>query len=148
MTISGAKAKWLLAGVIVSVCLNLFLLAGMVAGRMHGPWGGPGGRGGGMVMATVPHELRPVIRDKLKARGPDFKQERDNLRELRLRVADAMGAEPFDQAKLEAALAELEQSAGKLLHHAQEGLAQIAAELTSEQRKQWAEGWRQMGPHR
>lgn len=146
MTISGAKAKWLLAGAIVSACLNLFLLAGMVAGRMHGPWGGPEGKGGGMVMATVPHELRPVIREKLKARGPEFMQERDNMRELRLRVADALAAEPFDQAKLEAALTELEQSAGKLLHHAQEGLAQIATELTPEQRKQWAEGWRKMGP--
>ena len=27
-----------------------------------------------------------------------------------------------------------------------EGLAQIAAELTPEQRKQWAEGWRSLGP--
>ncbi len=147
MTFSGAKAKWLLAGAIVSLCLNLFLLAGMVAGRMHGPWGGPEGKGG-MVMATVPPELRSVIGEKLKARGPEFKQERENMRALRLNVADALAAEPFDPAALDAALATLEQSAGKLLHHAQEGLTQIAAELTPEQRKQWAEGWRKMGPRR
>jgi len=145
MTISGAKAKWVMAGLIVSVCLNLFLLAGMVAGRMHGPMGGPEGRGG-MVMATVPPELKSVIREKLKARGPEFREEKEKMRELRLRVADALAAEPFDPAKLDAALAELEQSAGKLLHHAQEGLAQIAAELTPEQRKKWAEGWRSLGP--
>lgn len=145
MTISGAKAKWLVGAAIVSMCLNLFLLAGMVAGRMHGPWGGPEGKGG-MVMATVPHELRPVIREKLKARGPAFKQEREKMRALNVHVADAMAADPFDKARLDAALAELEQSAGQLLHHAQEGLAEIAAELTPEQRKQWAEGWRKMGP--
>lgn len=145
MTLSGAKAKWLLGGAIASLCLNLFLVGGMIAGRVHGPMGGPEGKGGGMVMATVPHELKPVIREKLKARGPEFKQERENMRALRLNVADALAAEPFDPAALDAALATLEQSAGKLLHHAQEGLAQIAAELTPEQRKQWAEGWRKMG---
>ena len=145
MTLSGAKAKWLLGGAIASLCLNLFLVGGMIAGRVHGPMGGPEGKGGGMVMATVPHELKPVIREKLKARGPEFKQERENMRALRLNVADALAAEPFDPAALDAALATLEQSAGKLLHHAQEGLAQIAGELTPEQRKQWAEGWRKMG---
>jgi uncharacterized membrane protein len=145
MTLSGAKAKWLLGGAIASLCLNLFLVGGMIAGRVHGPMGGPEGKGGGMVMATVPHELKPVIREKLKARGPEFKQERENMRALRLNVADALAAEPFDPAALDVALATLEQSAGKLLHHAQEGLAQIAAELTPEQRKQWAEGWRKMG---
>lgn len=145
MTISGAKAKWVTAGLIVSVCLNLFLLAGMAAGRMHGPMGGPEGKGG-MVMATVPPELKTLIREKLKARGPEFREEKEKMRELRLHVADALAAEPFDPAKLDAALAELEQSAGKLLHHAQEGLAQIAADLTPQQRKQWAEGWRSLGP--
>lgn len=148
MTLSGAKAKWLLGGAIASLCLNLFLVGGMIAGRVHGPMGGPEGKGGGMVMATVPHELKPVIREKLKARGPEFKQERENMRALRLNVADALAAEPFDPAALDAALATLEQSAGKLLHHAQEGLAQIAAELTPEQRKRWAEGWRKMGLRR
>jgi uncharacterized membrane protein len=147
MTISGAKAKWLVAGAIVSMCLNLFLLAG-IAGRMYGAWGKPDARGSGMIMATVPAELKPVIHEKLKARGPAFKQERDGMRQLRLKVADALAADPYDPAAFDAALAELEQSAGRMLHHAQEGLAQIAAELTPEQRKLWAEGWRKMGRHR
>jgi len=145
MTVPGAKTKWLLAGLVVSVCLNLFLLAGMVAGRMHGPLGGPEGKGG-MVMATVPPDLKPIIRDKLKARGSEFRVEKEKMRALRLQVADALAAEPFDPARLDTALTALEQSAGKLLHHAQEGLAQIAGELTPEQRKQWAEGWRSLGP--
>ena len=146
MTISGAKAKWLMAGAIVSLCLNLFLLAGMAAGHMHAPWGGPEGGKGGMVMATVPPELRGIIRDKLKARGPEFKQEREAMRAQRLKVADALAADPFDPVALDAALGELEQSAGRLLHHAQQGLGRIAGELTPEQRKQWAEGWRALGP--
>ncbi len=145
MTIAGAKLKWVMAGLVISICLNLFLLAGMVAGRMHGLLGGPEGRGG-MVMATVPPELKSVIREKLRARGPEFRDEKEKMRALRLHVADALAAESFDPAALEAALAELEQSAGKLLHHAQDGLAQIASDLTPEQRKQWAEGWRALGP--
>ncbi|WP_303980797.1 periplasmic heavy metal sensor [Dongia mobilis] len=146
MTLSGAKAKWLLGGAIVSLCLNLFLVGGMIAGRVHGPMGGPEGKGGGMVMATVPHDLKPIIREKIKARGPDFKIERDKMREIRVRVADALAAEPFDATKLDAALTELEQSAGTMLHLAQQGLSQIATELTPEQRRQWADGWRKMGP--
>lgn len=145
MTISGAKAKWLLGGAIVSLCLNLFLIGGMVAGRMHGPMGHFGGKNGGMVMATVPPDLKPIIREKLKAREPDFKAEREHMREIRGRVADALAADPFDRAKLDAALSELEQSAGNFMHHAQQGLSEIAADLTPEQRQQWAEGWRKMG---
>jgi len=145
MTISGAKAKWLLGGAIVSLCLNLFLVGGMIAGRMHGPMGGPEGRGG-MIMATVPSDLKPIIREKLKARGPEFKAERDNIRKIKVQVADALAAEPFDPAKLEAVLADLEKSAGTILHLSQQGLSEIAVELTPEQRQKWAEGWRQMGP--
>lgn len=145
MTISGAKANWLLGAAIVSLCLNLFLIGGMVAGRMHGPMGWREGRGGGMVMATVPPELKPIIREKLQSIGTDFKAGREGMREIRVRVADALAAEPFNPATLDAALAELEQSAGSFMHRAHQGLSRIAAELTPEQRRQWAEGWRKMG---
>lgn len=145
MTFSGAKAKWLLGGAIASLCLNLFLVGGMIAGRMHGPMGGPEGKGG-MIMATVPPELKDIIREKLKARGPEFQAARNDIRLIKVQVADALAAEPFDAAKLDAALAELEKSAGTILHLSQQGLSKIATELTPEQRHQWAEGWRQMGP--
>lgn len=145
MTFSGAKAKWLLGGAIVSLCLNLFLVGGMIAGRMHGPMGGPEPKGG-MIMSTVPPGLKPIIREKLKARGPDFEAERDNIRKIKAQVADALAAEPFDPAKLDAVLTDLEKSAGTILHLSQQGLSKIAAELTPEQRYQWAEGWRKVGP--
>jgi uncharacterized membrane protein len=112
MTISGAKAKWLLGGAIVSLCLNLFLVGGIIAGHVHGPMGGPEGKGG-MIMATVPPELKPIIREKLKARGPEFKAEREKIKALRVRVADALAAEPFDVARLDVELAELEKTAGR-----------------------------------
>ena len=146
MTFSGAKAKWLLGAAIVSLCLNLFLVGSELAERMHGRMGGPEGKGGGMIMATVPPELKDVIREKLKARGPEFQAERDNIRAIKVQVADALAAEPFDAAKLDAVLVNLEKSAGTILHLSQQGLSTIAAELTPEQRHQWAEGWRKMGP--
>ena len=145
MTIAGAKAKWLLAGLIVSVCLNL-LVGGMIAGHWFGPMGGMGSKDGGMVMATVPPALRPVIREKLKAREMEFKVSHNTMHEIRIRVADALAAEPFDPVKLDAALMDLEQSAGNILRLARQGLSEIAAELTPEQRRQWADGWRRMGP--
>lgn len=145
--LSSTRSKWLLIGFIISICFNLFMLAGIVAGRVHGFLGRPEGRGG-MVMATVPTELKPIIREKLKARGSEFRQEREKMRELRAQVANALAAEPFDPVILDTALSNLEQSAGKMLHHAQDGLAKIAAELTPAQRQQWADGWRKLGERR
>lgn len=147
--LAATKTKWLLGGIIVSLCLNLFLLGGMFGGHFPAPWGKPG-RMPGVIMATVPPELKSVIREKFKESGPESKSEREALKQemdgKRMRVADALAAEPFDPVRLEVELTELEQTASNMLSRAHRKIAEIASELTPEQRRQWAEGWRKMGP--
>jgi uncharacterized membrane protein len=141
-----ARRRWLLGALIVSVCVNLFLIGGMFGGHFHAPWAKPG-RMPGVIMATVPPELKSVIREKFQASSPASKAERDALKQemegKRLRVADALAAEPFDPTRLEVELSELEQTATGMLARAHRRISEIAGELTPEQRQQWAEGWRQ-----
>lgn len=145
--LTAAKRKWLLGALVVSLCVNLFLIGGIFGGHFHAPWAKPG-KMSGVIMATVPPELKSVIRDKFKASSPANKAEREALRQemegKRLRVADALAAEPFDPARLEAELGGLEQTATGMLARAHRRISEIAGELTPEQRRQWAEGWRQM----
>ncbi|TDQ84543.1 putative membrane protein [Dongia mobilis] len=141
------KRRWLLGGLIASLCLNLFLLGGIFGGHFGAPWGGPP-RGHGIIMSTVPPELKSVIRDRFKEMGEGSRAERDAMKQemaaKRQQVADALAAEPFDSTRLEAELAELGVSATAMLERAHHRIAEIAAGLTPEQRKLWADGWRKM----
>ncbi|MBL8707554.1 MAG: periplasmic heavy metal sensor [Rhodospirillaceae bacterium] len=149
MTLSPTKARWLLGALIVSLCLNLFLLGGHFGGFFPPPWSKHGRMHGGIIMATVPDDLRPIIRERLRAASPESKAQREALRQEmeshRKRVAEALVAEPFDPARLTGELEALELTATSLFRRAHGRIAEIAAELTPEQRRQWAEGWREMG---
>lgn len=146
---SSARKKWLLAALIVSLCANLFLLGGIFGGHFPPPWGKPE-RMPGLIMMTVPPELKDTIKEKFKASSPEAKAQRralkDEMDAKRLRVADALAAEPFDPARLQAELDQLEGTATSLLMRGHRRITEIATELTPEQRRQWAEGWREMGP--
>ena len=78
MTISGASAKWLIGVVAVSLCINLFLVGLMAGHWIYGPGflgrGGPDGprRGIEAMIAGVPEDLRPMIKQKFDAAKPQF----------------------------------------------------------------------------
>src|SRR5690606_15224250 len=124
-----ANRKWMMGGLIVSLCINLFLLGGIFGGHFHAPWGKPG-KMPGILMATVPPDLKPVIREKFKESGPAGKAEHDALKQemeaKRFRVADALAAEPFDPARLTAELGELGQTATNMLGRAHRRISEIA----------------------
>lgn len=147
--LASTRKRWLLGGLIVSLCVNLFLLGGIFGGHFPGPWG-KHGRFPGVIMATVPPDLKPVILEKFKASSAESKAERNVLKQemdvKRIAVADALAADPFDPEQLRSALSELEITATSMLSRAHRRIAEIASELTPEQRRDWAEGWRKMGP--
>lgn len=138
--------KWLVGGFILSLCVNLFLLGGIFGGHFGAPWASPH-KGMGLIMGTVPDDLKPAIREKFKAASESSKAEREALKQemaaKRLRIAEALDADPFDPAHLETELAELGITATLMLDRAHRRIAEIAVDLTPEQRRQWAEGWRQ-----
>jgi len=141
------RRHWLLGGLIVSLCVNLFLLGGMFGGHFGAPWHEPR-KGPGIILSTVPPELKSVIREKFKSAGEASRAEREALKQemeaKRLRIADALAAEPFDPARLDAELIDLGVTANAMLDRAHRRISEIAAELTPEQRRIWAEGWRDM----
>lgn len=141
------KQKWVLAALIVSLCVNLFLLGGMAGGLFHAPWR-KGDRMPSFVMITVPDDLKPVIREQFKKSSPEAKAAREALKQemtaKKQRVADALAAEPFDRARLETELLEFAKTFGGMMERGHRRIAEIAAELTPEQRRLWAEGWREV----
>ena len=89
MTISGASAKWLIGVVAVSLCINLFLVGLMAGHWIYGPGflgrGGPDGprRGIEAMIAGVPEDLRPMIKQKFDAAKPQFQAQREKIRAVR-----------------------------------------------------------------
>lgn len=148
--LASRKQKWILAALVLSLCVNLFLVGGIFGGHFRAPWG-KGDRMPGFVMMTVPDDLKDVIREQFKKSGPEAKAAREALKEemkaKRQRIADALAAEPFDRARLEAELLDMEKTASAMMSRGHNRIAEIATELTPEQRRQWAEGWREMRGH-
>ena len=66
--LSSSKQKWILAALVLSLCVNLFLVGGIFGGHFRAPWG-KGDRMPGFVMMTVPENEadRPLAYDTARA---------------------------------------------------------------------------------
>ena len=129
-------------GLMASLALNV-LIIGAVAGAFcfsrsgHGH-GGPGPKGSGLFgfAHTLPRERSDMIRQKLADSKPNMETLRQGIRDARAGVRAAVIAEPFDQAKLNAALDGIAQA------EANEKRAKVAVfgdtvgQLTPEERRQ------------
>jgi uncharacterized membrane protein len=127
---------------MASLALNV-LIIGAVAGTLcfsrlgsgPGPWG-PKGSGLLGFAHTLPRERSDMIRQKLADSKPNMETLRKNIRDARLGVRAALTAEPFDQAKVNAALE------GVVQAEANEQRAKVAvfgdtvSQLTPEERRQ------------
>lgn len=143
MTLTGSRAKWLIGIAAVSLCVNLFLV-----GSMAGHWyprghGGPDGprRGLEAMIAGMPEDLRPLIKERFEAAKPQFQAQRDNIRAARDKVTTAAEAEPFDPAAFDQAFEELQQSMAGMGAIAHQTIREILPQIPAEQRKQLVEKW-------
>jgi uncharacterized membrane protein len=150
MTISGSGAKWLIGVAVVSLCVNLFLV-GLMAGHMiYGPGlfrGGPDGprRGFDAMIAGVPEDLRPMIKQKFDAAKPQFQAQRDKIRDARDKLATAGKADPFDPGAFDQAFHEFQDTMDGMGALAHQTIREILPQIPAEQRKQlvdkWAKRW-------
>jgi uncharacterized membrane protein len=150
MTISGSGARWLIGVAAVSLCVNLFLV-GLMAGHMiYGPGlfrGGPDGprRGLDAMIAGVPEDLRPMIKQKFDAAKPQFQAQRDKIRAARDKLAGAGRADPFDPAAFDQAFHEFQDTMDGMGALAHQTIREILPQIPAEQRKQlvdkWAKRW-------
>jgi len=150
MTISGSGAKWLIGVAVVSLCVNLFLVGSMAGRWIDGPrHGGPDGprRGIEALIAGVPEDLRPMIKQKFDAAKPQFQAQRDKIRAARDKVATAAKAEPFDPAAFDDAFHEFQQAMEGMGGIAHQTIREILPQVPAEQRKQLVDNWsKRWGP--
>jgi len=153
MTVSGSKAKWLIGVAAVSLCANLFLVGLMAGHRIYGPGlfghGGPDGPRRGMeaMIAGVPEDLRPMVKEKFEAAKPKFQAQRDQIKAARDKLAAAAEADPFDPAAFDQAFGDFQQAMGGMGTIAHQTIREILPQIPAEQRKQLVEKWsKRWGP--
>jgi uncharacterized membrane protein len=153
MTLSGSGAKWLIGVAAVSLCVNLFLVGLMAGHWIYGPGflgrGGSDGprRGIEAMIAGVPEDLRPMIKEKFDAAKPQFQAQRDKIRAARDKVAAAGRADPFDPAAFDQAFHEFQQAMDGMGAIAHQTIREVLPQIPAEQRKQLVEKWaKRWGP--
>jgi uncharacterized membrane protein len=155
VSLSSRTTRWLALGLFLSLAGNLFL-AGLYAGAWFGDGegetvatddgrNGRDGREGDeprllrRMIAAVPAAERPEFEAALQAHRPALIAAGVALRAARRKVGDALTAEPFDRAALEAALAESRRGYADLYKITHLAVAAAAERLSPEGRRQLAE---------
>jgi uncharacterized membrane protein len=118
------------------------------AGMMSGPHGsggppgfgpaGPGGPGGPELLREVLRVMGgprdPRVHELWQTRRAEQHRFHEQIQEARLAAQNAMASEPFDRAKLEAALAELQRIMSEGQRRAQSTAVDLVERLTPEER--------------
>ena len=145
MTLSGSGAKWLIGVAVVSLCVNLFLVGLMAGHWIYGPgfFGGRGGprRGFEAMIAGVPEDLRPLIKEKFDAAKPQFQAQREKVHAARDKVVAAAEADPFDAAAFDQAFKDLQETMSGMGAIAHQTIREILPQIPAEQRKILVEKW-------
>lgn len=148
---AGSGLKWAFAA---SLALNL-LLAGAIAGAVFfGPFhkrphGGRYSEEFGLMgfSRTLPPERRDMIRKTLREERPKLRDLRDGVRAARADFARSLTAEPFDKAKVRAAIEGLDAADRRLRTSGVDVFLQSVERLTPEERKSLTAWWQSKRPH-
>jgi len=149
MTLSRSGTKWLIGVAVVSLCVNLFLVGSMAGRWFDGPGGhgGPDGprRGIEAMIAGMPDDLRPLIKQKFDAAKPQFQAQREKIRAARDKVAQAAQADPFDPAAFDAAFKDFQAAMNGMGTLAHQTIGEILPQIPAAQRKvlvdKWSKRW-------
>lgn len=137
---AGSSTRWLRVGLIASLALNVLIIGGVVSALCLGPGGrsgGPGPRGSGLLgyAHTLPRERSDLIRQKFADAQPNMESARRAIRDARAAARAALIAEPFDQAKLDAALEGIVQAESDEKRARVRMFGSTAGELSVEERR-------------
>lgn len=141
------RRRWLKPLFIASLALNLLVLGAVAGwafkhGGPHGPWGGRHG-GADRILWLLPDEKRDGARAIVERYRANEGARQSEAKAARDAVGAALTAEPFSQGTLESALRRVgEVEIGRRLDPAM--LAEIAATLSLEERKELAEHLQRM----
>ncbi len=129
MIIRGPLAIVFAAVLLLSVATNL-LIAGFVVARLHGGPPPPGNdieRIVAIGIRAFPPEIQQAISEAVRAKRDDVRARVDAVQEARRKMFEAMRANPFDQAALEAAYTDLRAKTNDLQQIGQEITLQAVA---------------------
>lgn len=137
-------------GVIIALTLSLaanVFLGGFVAGRMMGPrFHGPPPALSDDLMAmgreALPPEALRELRQAMLAERHAFREIRRESAAIRMAFIEALSAEEFDRATADAAAARIAAAEGERRARAAAMLVDVAAKLSPEDRKAFAQALR------
>lgn len=155
MTLTGRTALLVVAGLVVSVCVNAFaigILGGrwfrdhdafaprFVGGEERGRGGPPLAFGLERFLDEAPPEARTALRQALGERRREVGERLRSVGEARRSLVAAVRAEPFDRARLDAALSDLRDRSTDVQVSIHAGIADAVARMPQPVRAVWAEG--------
>ena len=137
--------RWMRVALVLSLALNLLVIAAVIgaalgAGRMHDRMRGEVPREFGrspLVSALAPEDRRAVGRELRRASGP-LRENRAELRDRFERLLDALRAESFDRAALEALLVEQRAAGARRLEISEAALLARLEAMSPEARAAYA----------
>lgn len=139
--------KGLTAALLVSAALNIALISFM-AGRLAGgaPLRPEGPMGQGRALERATPQVREMVRDAFVARRDEIAPQRTEAGERRRALRDAILAEPFDRARVEAAFAAFRDAQSALQKSQGSVVIDVLAKLPLEERKTLIEALAAPGP--
>jgi uncharacterized membrane protein len=151
VTFTPRMGKWLLALLVVSLGINIFLGSMIVGRHFHRPHGEmfaeravPGAdrplrRIAMRMFSSIPDDQRPILEQAFADQRRNFQTAGQASRDARERLRTVLSTEPFDAAALDRAFADLRartEEVQKVMHAT---IASAAVKMSPEGRKRLAE---------
>jgi uncharacterized membrane protein len=142
------RTKWLYRGLVASLALNLLFAGGLGRAAWHHRHGPRGDDTGLMGFARqLPQDRQKIVQEDIAAARLVILPLRKAVREAWDDANLVLTAEPFDKDKYKASMDKLTDTEGRFKAAIASALADTAAKLTPEERKN-LQGWREMRrPH-
>jgi uncharacterized membrane protein len=142
-----AKPRWLYAGLVASLAMNVLLIGGVGAAVWrHGHMGGGMGRGKDFGLTgfikDLPPERQPIVAADVAKARETLRPLRRALREAWSESSAALTADPFDKEKLRAAMARLVEAETRLRTVIATAVGDTAEKLTASERRA-LQAWRE-----
>jgi len=137
-------SRWLKLALILSLALNVLLVASIAGAIWRGGAGPWGGRGAGNIvsfMASLPSERRIELMQRSKALREQSRALRQAARQAARERADALVAEPFDKQRFIDAQTRQVEAEGKLRLLFRDIIAEAASSMSPAERRAFL-NWR------
>ncbi len=142
------RCRWIVIGLAASLAVNGVLL-GYLGARVFGEHDRQRGSAtaffsdGRRFIRSLPHERRDELREIARTHRDEFRTLRQDVRQAKLKLADALEVEPYNAAAVEKALVQLQRTLVAIGDAGRAVTLEIIPELTLDERRALANDLRQ-----